>query len=43
VAAIQRGDRIFVPGGGDRVEPGDRALLITTADAAGRLDGFMGG
>jgi len=43
VAAIQRGDRIFVPGGGDRVEPGDRALLITTADAAGRLDGFLGG
>ncbi len=43
VAAVQRGDVISVPGGGDRVEPGDRALLITTSDAAGRLDRFLGG
>lgn len=43
VAAVQREGRIFVPGGGDRMAPGDRVLLITTADAAGRLDGFLGG
>ena len=43
VAAVNHGGRIAVPGGGDRIEPGDRVLLITTSGAAGRLDGFLGG
>ncbi len=42
VAAVQHGGRISVPAGGDRMQPGDRVLLITTADAAARLDGFLG-
>jgi trk system potassium uptake protein TrkA len=42
VAALQRGPTILVPGGGDRVEPGDRVLLITTTEHAPRLDPFLG-
>jgi len=43
VAAVQRGDRILVPGGSDRIDPGDRVLLITTTNTAGRLDRFLEG
>ncbi len=43
VAAVQHENRIAVPGGGDRIYPGDRVLLITTSGDAGRLDGFLGG
>ncbi len=41
IAAIQRGERILVPKGPDRIEPGDRVLLITTTDMAPRLDSFL--
>jgi len=41
IAAIQRGDRILVPKGPDRIEPGDRVLLITTTGMASRLDSFL--
>jgi len=41
VAAIQRGDRLLVPGGRDRVEAGDRVLVVTTAETAGQLDEFL--
>jgi trk system potassium uptake protein TrkA len=43
VAAVQRGDRIRVPDGSDRIEAGDRVLLITTTRTAGRLDAFLEG
>lgn len=42
-AALQRGERIMVPTGPDRIEPGDRVLLITTTATASRLDGFLEG
>jgi len=43
VAAVQRGDRIMVPGGSDRIEAGDHVLLITTTETTGRLDAFLEG
>jgi len=43
VAAVQRGEGIRVPGGADRIRPGDRVLLITTTETAGRLDAFLEG
>jgi trk system potassium uptake protein TrkA len=41
VAALQRGGQLLVPGGQDRVEPGDRALLITTIDLAPKVTEFL--
>ncbi len=43
VAAVQRAGQIRVPGGPDRIEPGDRVLLITTTANAARLDPFLEG
>jgi trk system potassium uptake protein TrkA len=43
VAAVQRDDRIVVPGGSDRIQPGDRVLLITTTKNARRLDPYLDG
>jgi trk system potassium uptake protein TrkA len=40
VAAMRRGDQLLVPGGNDRVEPGDQVVLITTTEKAGKLDEF---
>lgn len=39
--AVQREDRIFIPGGGDRIEPGDRVLVATTAETAANLDDVL--
>jgi trk system potassium uptake protein TrkA len=41
VAAALRGDRLLLPRGADRVEPGDRVLVITTTEKAPRLDAFL--
>jgi len=41
VAALKRGDRLLVPRGGDRAEPGDRVLLISTAENASKLADFL--
>ncbi len=41
VAAVQRDDRILVPGGSECIVAGDRVLLITTAEAATRIDSFL--
>ncbi len=43
VAALERDGRILVPGGGERILPGDRVLLITTTENAPRLDPFLEG
>lgn len=43
VAAVQRDDRILVPKGADRIAAGDRVLLITTNETAGRLDAYLEG
>ena len=42
VAAIQRGGELLVPRGSDRVEPGDRVLLVTTTDLAPKVSDFTG-
>lgn len=41
VAALERGGRLLVPRGPDRIEPGDKVLFITTIDTAHRLDPFL--
>jgi len=41
VAALKRGDRLLVPRGADRAEPGDRVLLISTAENASKLAHFL--
>jgi trk system potassium uptake protein TrkA len=41
VAAIQRGTELLVPTGEDRVEAGDRVLIVTTTQQAGKLDAFL--
>jgi trk system potassium uptake protein TrkA len=40
VAAIQRGRDLLVPRGSDRVEPGDRVLLVTATDLAPKVAEF---
>lgn len=42
VAAVCRGDKLLVPGGADRVEPGDTVVFITTTEVASKLDEFLG-
>jgi trk system potassium uptake protein TrkA len=37
VAALQRGEKLLVPRGSDRVEPGDRVLVISTTENASKL------
>jgi trk system potassium uptake protein TrkA len=41
VAALRRGEKLLVPRGSDRAEPGDRVLLITTSEKAPRLADFL--
>jgi trk system potassium uptake protein TrkA len=41
VAAVQRGDRIVVPGGQDRIEPGERVLLVSASEIASRVDDIL--
>ncbi|GIW40351.1 MAG: Trk system potassium transport protein TrkA [Candidatus Binatia bacterium] len=41
VIAVRRGDRLWVPQGQDRLEPGDQALLITATDGAKHLDEYL--
>ena len=38
MVAVQREDRIFIPGGEDRIEPGDQVIVAATAETASRLD-----
>jgi trk system potassium uptake protein TrkA len=42
LVAVQRDDRIFIPGGEDRVEPGDQVIVAATSETAPRLDDFIG-
>jgi len=41
IAAVKRGDRIFIPGGSDQIVAGDRVLLVTTAEMASRVDDIL--
>ena len=41
VAAVERNGTVSVPQGPDRIEPGDRVLLITTFGTARRVDPFL--
>ncbi len=41
VAALRRGEKLLVPRGDDRIEPGDHVLLITTTENASKLADFL--
>ncbi len=41
VAALQRGEKIVVPSGKERVQAGDRVLLIATSDIASKLADYL--
>ncbi len=41
IVAVQHGDRIFIPGGDDRVEAGDQVVVVTTAQMASKLDDVL--
>ncbi len=41
VVAVQREERIFIPGGDDRIEAGDHVVVVTTAKTASRLDDVL--
>jgi len=41
VAALRRGEKLLVPRGSDRVEAGDRVLMITTTENAPKLADFL--
>ncbi len=41
IAAARRGDRLLMPSGPDRLEPGDRVLIITTTEKAPQLDKYL--
>lgn len=41
IAAVRRGERVLVPGGSDRVEPGERVLIVTSTELASRIDGIL--
>ena len=41
MVAVKRGDRIFIPGGADRIEPGDNVLVAAAAEMASKLDDVL--
>ncbi len=41
VGALRRGGSLLVPRGDDRVEPGDRILIIATTESAAKLTEFL--
>jgi trk system potassium uptake protein TrkA len=43
VAAVRQGGTLRVPLGNDRIDPGDRVLLISSADNASKLAAFLSG
>jgi trk system potassium uptake protein TrkA len=43
VAAVRRGNEILVPRGRDRVEPGDRVLVVATSETAPRVAQLLAG
>jgi trk system potassium uptake protein TrkA len=43
VGALRRNGALLVPRGADRVEPGDRILIIATAESAPKLTEFLSG
>ncbi len=42
LVAVHRDDRIFIPGGEDRIEAGDQVIVAATSETAPRLDDFIG-
>lgn len=41
VAALARGDKLVMPRGDDRIQPGDEVLILTTTERARSLDAFL--
>jgi trk system potassium uptake protein TrkA len=41
MVAVKRGERIFIPGGADRIEPGDNVLVAAASEVASKLDDVL--
>ena len=41
MAAVQREDRIFIPGGDDQIEPGDQVIVAAATELASSLDDVL--
>ena len=41
MVAVKRGGRIFIPGGADRIEPGDNVLVAAASEVASKLDNVL--
>jgi trk system potassium uptake protein TrkA len=41
VGAVRREGKVLVPGGNEKIQPGDQVLFVTTAKHASRLDDFV--
>ena len=41
VGRLRRGEKLRLPKGPDRVEVGDRVLVITTKDLAGKVSEYL--
>jgi len=41
IVAVQRDGRICIPGGDDRIEPGDQVIVAAAAEVAARLDDIL--
>jgi trk system potassium uptake protein TrkA len=41
IVAVQREGRIYIPGGDDRIEPGDQVIVAAAAEVAARLDDIL--
>jgi trk system potassium uptake protein TrkA len=41
MVAVQREGRIFIPGGDDRIEPGDQLIVAAATEVASRLDDVL--
>ncbi len=41
MVAVERGGRIFIPGGGDQIEAGDQVIVAAAAEMASKLDDVL--
>jgi trk system potassium uptake protein TrkA len=41
IAALERGDQLLLPRGGDQVMPGDRLLIVLMTELSGQLNEFL--
>ena len=41
IAAVQHGERIYIPGGDDQIQPGDQVIVAAATEVASKLDDVL--